>query len=382
MFSFVIRLLACSALFSAASTFAQKPQKSEKPLDVIVQSVAQRDLQNNIEALGNLRAYESTVITAKTTKTVTHIHFDDGQRVNKGMVLVEMTNAEESALMDEARLTATEAKKQLERNEALAKTGAVSPSLLDQRTREYQAAQARYLAVQARLKDLIITAPFNGVVGLRDISVGSLVTPGQVITTLNDDSQMKLDFSVPAIYLRSLKVGLPIEAQSYDLGNKVFKGKIFSIDNQIDESTRSVKVRAILDNPDRELKQGLLITVVVRADVRKSLVLSEAALVPMGSNNFVFVLQVNKDTNVSPWVAEKRQIQIGQRYKGLVEVLGGLKEGDKVVTHGLQKIHVGQALNIMAEQSNDPAKKTESLAELLKQQQKKQAQQQNKQEGK
>jgi membrane fusion protein (multidrug efflux system) len=380
MFPFIVRLLACSVLFLAVSAFAQKPQKSEKPLDVIVQSVALRDLQNNIEALGNLRAYESTVITAKTTKTVTHIHFDDGQRVNKGTVLVEMTNAEESALMDEARLTATEAKKQLERNEALAKTGAVSPSLLDQRTREYQAAQARYLAVQARLKDLIITAPFGGVVGLRDISVGSLVTPGQVITTLNDDSKMKLDFSVPAVYLRSLKVGLPIEAQSYDLGNKIFKGKIFSIDNQIDESTRSIKVRAILDNPNHELKQGLLITVVVRADVRKSLVLSEAALVPMGSNNFVFVLQPNKDTRVSPWVAEKRQIQIGQRYKGLVEVVGGLKEGEKVVTHGLQKIHVGQALNIMAEQSNDADKKKESLAELL-QQQKKQARQ-SKQEGK
>lgn len=375
MSSFVVaRLLICSALFVAAPSFAQKSDKSEAPLDVIVQSVATRDLQNNIEALGNLRAYESTSITAKTTKTVTSIHFDDGQRVNKGMVLVEMTNAEESALMDEARLTANEAKKQLERTEALAKTGAVSPSLLDQRTREYQAAQARYLAVQARLKDLIITAPFSGVVGLRDISVGRLVAPGQTITTLNDDSRMKLDFTVPAIYLRSLRVGLPIEAQSHDLGNKKFKGKVFSIDNQIDESTRSIKVRAILDNADHELKQGLLMTVVISADVRKSLVLSEAALVPMGSNNFVFVLQPNKNTKVSPWVAEKRQIQIGQRYKGLVEVLSGLKDGDKVVTHGLQKIHAGQALKIMAEQSNDPAKKTEPLSELL--------QQQKKQEGK
>ncbi len=369
--SVVTRLMICTSLFLlAAPTFSQKAQKAEAPLDVIVQSVAARDLQNNIEALGNLRAYESTIITAKTTKAVTNIHFDDGQRVNKGMVLVEMTNAEESALMEEARLTANEAKKQLDRTEALAKTGAVSPSLLDQRTREYQAAQARYLAVQARLKDLIITAPFSGVVGLRDISVGRLVSPGQTITTLNDDSRMKLDFTVPAIYLRSLRIGLPIEAQSQDLGNKVFKGKIFSIDNQIDESTRSIKVRAILDNANHELKQGLLITVVIRADVRKSLVLSEAALVPMGSNNFVFVLQPNKNTGASPWVAEKRQIQIGQRYKGLVEVLSGLKDGEKVVTHGLQKIHAGQALKIMAEQSNDPAKKTESLAELLQQQKK------------
>ena len=100
----------------------------------------------------------------------------------------------------------------------------------------------------------------------------------------------------------------------------------------------------------------------------------------MALNNFVFVLQPNKNTGVSPWVAEKRQIQIGQRYKGFVEVLSGLKDGEKVVTHGLQKIHAGQALNIMAEQSNDPAKKTESLAELLQQQ--KQVQQQKKPEGK
>lgn len=361
------RLLICASLLFSSSVFAQKPTKPELPLDVIVQSVATRELQNNIEALGTLRAYDSIQVTAKATKTVTQILFDDGQRVGKGTTLVEMTNAEESALMEESRLTADEAKKQLERTQSLAKTGAVSPSLLDQRTREYQAAHARFNALQARFKDLIITAPFSGVVGIRDVSVGSLIAPGQVITTLNDDSKMKLDFTVPAIYLRSLRIGLPIDAQSHDLGDKTFKGKIFSIDNQVDEATRAIKVRAIFENPGYELKQGLLMTVVVRADIRKALVLSEAALVPMGSNNFVFVLQPNKDSKKSQWVAEKRQIYIGQRYKGLVEAVGGLTEGEKVVTHGLQKIHAGQALNIMAEQSNDPNKKAEPLAELLQQ---------------
>lgn len=368
MFSFTPARLLIGALFVLSTqTFAEKPNKPELPLDVIVQPVAARELQNNIEALGNLRAYESIQVTAKTTKTVTQIRFDDGQRVIKGATLVEMTNAEESALMEEARLTADEAKKQLDRTQTLAKTGAVSSSLLDQRTREYETAHARFNALQARFKDLIITAPFNGVVGIRNVSLGSLIAPGQVITTLNDDSKMKLDFTVPAIYLRSLRIGLPIDAQSHDLGDQIFKGKIFSIDNQVDESTRSIKVRAIFDNPNYELKQGLLMTVVVRADIRKALVLSEAALVPMGSNNFVFVLQPNKDSKTSQWIAEKRQIYIGQRYKGLVEVVGGLREGEKVVTHGLQKIHAGQALNIMAEQSNDPNKKTEPLSELLQQ---------------
>lgn len=367
---FNARIQLCAALSFAVLTgpsFAQKPTKPERPLEVIAQSVAARDLQNNIEALGNLRATESTLITAKTTKTVTQIHFDDGQRVNKGAVLVEMTNAEESALLEEARLTANEAKRQWDRTQVLAKTGATSPSLLDESKRNSETANARFLAVQARLKDLVITAPFSGVVGLRDISVGSLISPGQTITTLNDDSKMKLDFTVPAVYVRSLRVGLPIEAESHDLGDKTFKGKIFSIDNKVDEVTRSIKVRAILDNPGHELTQGLLMTVVVRADIRKALVISEAALVPMGSNNFVFVLQPSKKAGESSWIAEKRQVYIGQRYQGLVEIERGLQADEKVVTHGLQRIRVGQAVTIVAEESNDPNKKSESLPELLNQ---------------
>jgi membrane fusion protein (multidrug efflux system) len=378
---FVMRIFICAIVVFIAPAYAQKTDRADAPLNVIVQSVELRELQNNIEALGNLRAYESTLITAKTTKTVTHIRFEDSQRVSKGAVLVEMTNAEETALMDEARLTAEEAKKQLERNQALVKTGAVSAALLDEQKRIYETAQARFLSVQARLKDLIITAPFSGVVGLRNISEGSLIAPGQTITTLNDDNKMKLDFTVPAIYLRSLRVGLPIEAQSHDLGDKIFKGKIFSLDNQIDETTRSIKVRAVLDNPTHELQQGLLMTVIVRADIRKSLVLNEAALVPMGSNNFVFVLKPNTKDAGAKWIAEKRQVYIGQRYKGLVEIEKGLQAGEKVVTHGLQKIHAGQAVNIMSEQSNDPAKPAEPLSELL-QQQDQQKPQQTKPEGK
>lgn len=365
--SYVIRLLICFAMSATMSAHAQKADKPEKPLDVIVQPALSRDLQNNIEALGNLRAKESTVITAKTSQTVINIHFDDGQRVNKGDVLVEMMNTEEAALMDEARLTAQEARKQLDRTQSLAETGAVSPSLLDQLTSEYTTARARFNALESRFKDTTIKAPFSGVVGIRNVSVGSLIAPGQTLTTLIDDNKMKLDFTVPSIYVRSLRKGLPIEAQSNDLGNKVFKGEVFSIDNQIDEVTRSIKVRAILENPNHELKQGLLMTVVLHADSRKGLIINEAALVPMGSDNFVFVLTQHKNAGAPQWIAERREIEIGQRYEGQVEVLSGLVEGEKVVTHGLQKIHAGQAVNILAEESNDPNKKIEPLSELLQQ---------------
>jgi membrane fusion protein (multidrug efflux system) len=359
-----ISLCFCAALLSI-NTFAQLP-KAEKPLEVIVQTAKKRELQNNIEALGSLRANESAVLTAKSTKTITRINFEDGQRVAKGTLLVQMTNAEEAALLEEAHLKAEEARRQWKRTEVLAKTGAVSVSMLDERKRLYETARAHAQALDSRLKDLIITAPFDGVVGIRSISVGSLISPGDVIASIHDDSKMKLDFTLPATYLRSLRKGVPIEASSEDLGGKIFKSTIFSIDNQVDEVTRSIKARAILQNPQHQFKPGMLMNVVVQADSRQALVISESSLVPMGSNNFVFVVRQGKDAP-NGLIAERRQITIGQRYKGLVEVIDGLAENEKVVTHGLQKIHAGQPLSIMAEQSNDPAIKPEPLAELLQQ---------------
>ncbi len=330
-----------------------------KPVDVIVQAVETRQLQTRIEALGSLRANESIRLTSNVTKTVTRINFEDGQRVNKGDVLVEMTSAEEQALLDEARFNTDEALKQLDRVRSLVARNAASQSLLDQRVREYESARARYAAIESRLKDLRLDAPFSGVVGLRNISVGALVTPGNLITTLNDDSQMKLDFTVAAVYLRSLRPGLPIEASSRDLGGKTFSGEIFSIDNQIDPVTRAITVRAILPNENYELKQGMLMTLVLYADQRDAIVVPEAALVPLGSNNFVFVAK--EENGVAS--VERVQVQIGERLQGVVEVLSGLAPGQRVVTHGLQKIRDGQVVRVIAE-----AKPGDNLAELLSRQ--------------
>ena len=330
--------------------------QTTKAVDVIVQAVTSQPLESRIEALGTLRANESIRLTSNVTKTVTNINFDDGQRVKKGQVLVEMTNAEERALLDEARFNMEEARKQMERVRSLVETRAASQSLLDQRMREYESAHARYLAIDARLQDLHLDAPFSGVVGLRNISVGALVSPGDSITTINDDSRMKLDFTVPAIYLRSLQVDLPIMARSRALGDKVFEGKIYSIDNQIDPVTRAITVRALLPNDDRELKQGMLMSINLYANKREALVISEAALVPLGSDNFVFVVQPQGET----LTVERRQVTIGQRLRGFGEILNGLEADEKVVTHGLQKIRAGTLINITAEETGE-----ESLSELI-----------------
>lgn len=364
-----LRMFALASLLVVANASAQTP--ADKPVEVIVQAAVIKQLTTTIEALGTLRANESITLTSNDTKKVTRINFEDGQRVQKGHVLVEMTSREESALLEEARFNADEAKKQLDRVRQLAKQGAASQSLLDQRVREYESARARYNATESRLKDLVLVAPFSGVVGLREVSVGALVSPGDKITTLNDDSKMKLDFTVPAVYLRSLSVGLPIVAKSRDLDNKQFQGQVFSIDNQIDEVTRSIKVRALLDNKDHELTQGMLMLVDLKASSRDALIISESALVPLGSNNFVFAVKEEGGS----MIVDRRQIVIGERLAGSVEVLSGLSVGDKLVTHGLQKIRQGQNVSIMGEESlaeKEPHTTTESgenksLSDFIKQ---------------
>ncbi len=340
--------LTLAGVFLYASVAAQGTSDA---LPVIVQRVEIKPLENRIEGLGNLRANESVRLTSNVTKTVTAINFEDGQRVERGQVLVEMTSAEERALLEEARINADEAERQLERVRSLVATNAASQSLLDQRQREFDAARARYHALSSRLEDLQIAAPFSGVVGLRNVSVGALVSPGDLITTLNDDSQMKLDFPVPSIHLRALRIGLPVVARSRALGDREFSGEVVSIDNQIDPVTRAVTVRAIIPNDDGLLKQGMLLSVLLLADQRESLVISEAALVPSAGRNYVFVVPDDSETTE----AERRAVRIGQRLVGQVEILDGLDAGERVVTHGTMRVRDGSKVRVIAEEGGDEA---------------------------
>lgn len=357
-------VLVLIAIASIDSALAQKDSQNGKPLDVIVQPAVFAQLDNSLQTVGTLKANEASIITAKSTKTIAHIYFDDGQRVKKGDRLVDMLNAEESALMQEAKINAEEAEKQWKRALAMANSGAIAKSQLDQIERDYKATQAHYQALVSRQVDQVISAPFDGVVGIRTVSVGSLITPGQTLTTIVDDNKIKLDFTLPSTAIAQLKKGLAVDAVSADLGGKHFHGTVYSIDNIVDEATRSIKVRAILDNTDHQLIPGLLMSVSVKSAARKSLVIGEAALVPMASNNFVFIAKPGgKD---GEYVATKQQIQIGQRYRGFVEVIAGVAENDKVVTHGLQKIHPGQILKIMGEQKPANEQSDESVNTLLK----------------
>ncbi len=308
---------------------------------MIVAEVRADRFVDRVEALGTLKANESVSVTANVTETVSAIHFDDGQRVEAGQVLVEMTSAEEHALLEEGSVRVAEFDRQYERIKSLVAQRSASESLLDERKRDLDTARALLVAIESRLADRLIKAPFAGVLGLRNISPGTLVEPGDLITTLDDDTVMKLDFAVPSVFLTDLEPGLGIEAKARAYGGRSFEGEIHSIDSRVDPVTRSIQVRALLPNPDRTLRPGVLMQVELLRNPREALVVPESALVHQGQDHFVILVG---DGNV----AERRQVRTGARRPGEVEVVDGLTAGDRVITHGSEKVRPGQEVAIQA----------------------------------
>ena len=340
-------------LWNASYSHAAKPP-SRLPT-VFVATVIQTPFTDKLEALGTLRANESLVLTASVTETITRIHFDDGDRVKQGQILVEMTDKEEHAQLEEFQARTKEAKRQYERVVLLAAEGTAAKSLLDERKREWQTARAQLAGIVSRIDDRLIRAPFDGIVGLRNISVGALMIPGNVITTLDDDRVMKLDFSVSSNYLEVLRPGLTVIAKARALPGRPFEGEIKSIDSRIDPVTRSVMVRALLDNKDRILKPGLLMQIDLLRNPREALVIPEESLVPLGEKQFVLVVDQGNGNKVS-----RREVHIGSRRPGEVEILKGLQVGEKIITDGSLKVRPGQSVTIKA---SDDGKQT--LTDLL-----------------
>ena len=351
-------LLAAMALTASPWLAAQQGGGAQAPTPVIVTELAGQAFSETVEALGTLRANESVNLTSTVTELVTAVNFDDGQRVKKGDVLIAMDTSEERAELAEQRSFLDEAQRQVDRLAPLVKRGAASESTIDTKRREAQGARARIKAIESRIAKRIIKAPFNGVVGLRNISVGALAQPGAELTTIDDDAVMKLDFAVPSVFVATLKPGLSIEAESAAYPGRVFKGTVSSVNSRIDPVTRSIVARALIDNPKGELRPGLLMRVELQKSPRQALVVPEEAVVPVGNENFVWIV-ADKDGQA---VAERRTVTLGTRQFGGVEVLSGLSPGERVVTHGTLRMRPGAPLTITAVEHGD-----EPLESLLRQ---------------
>jgi membrane fusion protein, multidrug efflux system len=295
-----------------------------------------KDFALEVEALGTVRANESVDITSKVADRVVAIRFEEGKQVTKGDVLVELDSVEARADLAAAEAAERDSRSQFKRSQELFQTRALSEAQLEQLEATMLANQARVAAARSRVNDRTIVAPFAGRVGLRNVSLGGLVSPGAVITTLDDLSVVKLDFSVPEIFLSNLKVGLPIEAKSSAYPNATFKGSVDSIDTRVDPTTRSIVVRALMDNRDSRLRPGMFTTLRLMRSEGKALMLPENAVVPENSSHFVFVVEQGR--------ARKREVKLGRRRPGEVELLDGVTADELVIVDGTLNVHDGSSV--------------------------------------
>jgi membrane fusion protein (multidrug efflux system) len=324
------------------------------PAVVSVATVRNERVSQKLEALGNARANESVDVSSKTSNVVTAVMFRDGERVKRGQVLVQLDDAQTRADVAVAEAAVAESERLYNRSRELMATEALSKAQFDQLEATLKANQARLRAANARFEDTVIRAPFSGRVGLRSVSVGTLISPGDVITTLDDTSVIKLDFSVPENFLASLREGLAVRATAPAFPGRTFSGKVASIDSRVDMNTRSVMVRALLANEDGAIRPGMFLNVALANDEREALVIPEEALTPEAERQYVFVVADGK--------ARRREVRIGGRRPGSVEVIAGLNAGELVIIEGTQKVRDGAAVRAAERVAETPPTGTDSAS--------------------
>jgi membrane fusion protein (multidrug efflux system) len=299
------------------------------------------------EALGNARANESIDIRPKITATLTEILFKEGQEVKAGDVLVKLDNLEQVADLAAAQAALVDTEASFRRSSELFKTNVVAKSQLLQDEAKKIADEAMVSVMQKRLSDTIVRAPFAGRIGLRRVSLGSLLGPGTVITTLDDTHIIKVDFDLPEIYLSRLEPGLKVLAHSAAYPDQEFSGVVSSVDTRVDPVSRSVRVRSVMQNTEGNLRPGMFLTVTLLNDSIEALVIPERALIPERSVQYVYVVDGNQ-------IVEKRTVQIGRRRPGEVEILEGLSAGESVIVDGTQKARDGQPVSILVREAGQP----------------------------
>lgn len=309
------------------------------PTKVLATELRSERIVDSIEALGTARANESVEIKPRVASLITRIAFTEGELVEEGDLLVELENSEIRANLSVAEASLSESTSSYERSRSLIDTRVISEAELEQLAAAMQVDAATVEAARARLDNTYIRAPFTGRVGLRRVSPGGYVDTNTVITTLDDVDTIKLDFTIPETFLAVVSEDMNIVADSLVYPDRQFGGRVDSIDTRLDPVSRSVQVRAIMDNADGLLKPGMFMTVDLQRDRGDALLAPEEAIVPEGEQHFVYV--------VSDGVARKQQVQIGRRVPGAVVLLSGAQSGDVVVTEGTQKIRDGAPVEVL-----------------------------------
>ena len=336
-------VIGLTALLAACGGGQGKERDRPPPL---VKAEAARTMRfaDRIEAVGTAIANEQVTLAAPVTERIIRLNFDDGSFVRRGQVVAVLQQAQQAAELREVQARAREAQQQLERIESLKDRGFATRSNYDTQVASAAAARAQAQAVRAEIGERVIRAPFSGWVSLRNISVGAIASQGTEIATISDLSTIKLDFPVPETMLSAIRPGQPIQARSAAYPDVPFNGTIHTIDPVVDPNTRAVTVRARLPNPELLLRPGMMLTVAIETAPRMALSVPELAVIGEGDSRFVYA--VNAEGQV-----RRTAVRTGTRFGGRIEIVEGLRPGERVVTEGVVKVADGMQVRLAGPQN-------------------------------
>jgi membrane fusion protein (multidrug efflux system) len=313
-------------------------RRASRAIPVEVSQAEAGRMRERIEAVGSTLARQAVDIVPLSSGRVAEIAFAPGERVEQGAVLVRLDDQAEQAAVAEAAANLREAELALQRAQKLRTNNTVAQATVDELEAAYLGAKARLDAAQKRLTDRTVRAPFAGVVGIRRVDIGARVDDNTVLTTLDDLAEIEIEFSVPEIFFGRVRQGQPIQATTTAYPGRTFSGKIATIDSRIEQVSRAFRVRAVLPNPDLKLPAGMFMHVTVVLEERPAVLIPEQAVLAEGDSTFVYAVQDGR--------AQRREVRLGQREAGTVEVLDGVAAGETVVRAGLQRLRDGAEVSL------------------------------------
>jgi len=302
-------------------------------------------------AIGSLRSAESVVISAEVAGRVAKINFVEGQPVKKGDVLVELDDSVAKAELGQAAANLELAKSRYERSQRLQASGFVSKEAREDASIALKLQESAYELAKARLDKTKIVAPFDGIVGLRSVSVGEYLNAGQDIAPLEAIDVLKADFRLPERHIGSIQLGQKLDVNVDAFPSKSFVGEVYAISPVVEAGGRSVLIRANVDNKERLLYPGMFVRVQVLTEDGQALVVPETSLAPSGKSQYVYRVKDNR--------VEQVPVQLGTRRGGMVEIVSGLQQGDLVAVSGLQRLRNNAPVKLI----DDPKPTTKVVEE-------------------
>ena len=333
----ILVLVLMCGYFYLPDTHGNTPQFKRSATQVLSETAITQTKDIILEAVGSARANQAINITSAQSDYITALYFNDGDTVKQGDILVSLLDKQEQLSVDTFKINLKEQKRQLKRLEELARSQSTAQSQLETQRSVVDNLTAQLRSALSKAKEFKVTAPFDGILGKRQVSVGSFVTNNRVITTLDDINIIKVDFKVPEKYLSLLNIGMKVTLSSDAYAEQLFDGEVSHIESRIDVKTRSVEVTASVANTQGLLRPGMLLHVAIKLNNLTAIMLPEKSIIPRQNKHFVFIIDDNSK-------AQQVEVDILTRFKGMVAIKQGVSEGQRVITEGTMKIRSGSTV--------------------------------------